>query len=86
MAPLSVEQTRTLVRLAMKIAAIELLIAATAVGLRGAQPLGAGTRRICEFISNFSTVRAPNWHDHIDRLIAELNGYMPRGASRLAAP
>jgi len=50
MTPRIVEKTRDIVRRLMRLAAIELVVAAQAVDLRGALKLGRGTRRAFAFV------------------------------------
>jgi len=60
MAPLSVRRTSELVSLAHRIVVLELVVAAQAIDLRGAAPLGRGTHRA------YAAVR-----DHVPRLVDE---------------
>lgn len=83
MAPLGVRKTEELIRLARRVAALELTVAARAVDLRGGPELGRGTRIAYDAVRRFAPVDAENgWPD-----VEGLEDYLSSGrlVSRVAS-
>jgi len=69
MAPLAVKQTARLLEIAKRIAAIELMIAASALELRGNPVLGVGTEIAYEIVHAYPAFDANVWATEIERVV-----------------
>jgi histidine ammonia-lyase len=69
MAPLAVKQTAQLLEIAKRIAALELMIAASALELRGNPTLGVGTEIAYEIVHAYPAFDANVWATEIERVV-----------------
>ncbi len=74
MAPLGVRKTEELVRIARRMAALELTVATRAVELRGGPPLGAGTGIACDIAREFATTEPEEHWPDVDGLTEAIAG------------
>ena len=71
MAPLGVRKLQELLRVASRLAALELIVAARAIDLRGQRILGRGTRVAYDVVRSYLPADTPGWETGIEPLVAE---------------
>jgi histidine ammonia-lyase len=69
MAPYAVQRTWQLLKIATKVAAIEMIVSAKAIEMRGSEPRGQGTDKAYSLTAN-ANLTASQFTDEIDRVVA----------------